>query len=51
MAEGGHHDARPIVLVLTDHYVPEFRHGGPIRSIRALVSRLGERVRLPDPHA
>jgi glycosyltransferase involved in cell wall biosynthesis len=43
MAEGsGHHDARPIVLVLTDHYVPGFRHGGPIRSIRALVSRLGE---------
>ena len=33
--------ARPIVLVLTDHYLPGFRHGGPIRSIQNLVSSLG----------
>jgi glycosyltransferase involved in cell wall biosynthesis len=32
---------RPIVLVLTDHYLPGFRHGGPIRSIQNLVSSLG----------
>jgi glycosyltransferase involved in cell wall biosynthesis len=43
MVEEGERDRlRPIILVLTDHYVPGFRHGGPIRSIRSLVRSLGE---------
>ena len=36
--------ARPIVLVLTDRYLPGFRHGGPIRSIQNLVSNLGAEI-------
>jgi len=33
---------RPVVLVLTNHYLPGFRAGGPIRTIRNLVAALGD---------
>ena len=44
MVEEGQRDEqiRPIILVLTDHYVPGFRHGGPIRSIHSLVRSLDQ---------
>lgn len=34
--------ARPIVLVLTAHYLPGYKAGGPIRTIRNLVAGLGD---------
>ena len=37
-------EARPRVLVLSDHYLPAFRAGGPVRSLANLVERLGDRV-------
>lgn len=33
---------RPVVLVLTGHYLPGYKAGGPIRTIRNLVSGLGD---------
>jgi len=37
-------DARPVVLVAIDWYLPAFRAGGPIRSIANLVAALGDEV-------
>lgn len=36
------HAGRPIVLVLTAHYIPGYKAGGPIRTIRNLVASLGD---------
>jgi glycosyltransferase involved in cell wall biosynthesis len=33
---------RPVVLVLAAHYLPSFRAGGPVRTIRNLVAALGD---------
>ena len=33
---------RPVVLVLAKHYVPAFKAGGPVRSIRNIVAALHE---------
>ena len=33
---------RPVVLVLTSHYLPGYKAGGPIRTIRNLVAALGD---------
>ena len=37
-------DARPVVLVAIDWYLPAYQAGGPIRSIANLVSALGEEI-------
>jgi glycosyltransferase involved in cell wall biosynthesis len=34
-------DGRPRVLTILDHYLPGYKAGGPIRTIRSLVARLG----------
>ena len=33
---------KPVVLVLTSHYLPGYKAGGPIRTIRNLVAALGD---------
>lgn len=33
---------RPVVLVLAAHYLPSFKAGGPVRTIRNLVAALGD---------
>ena len=37
-------DARPVVLVAIDWYLPAFQAGGPIRSIANLVAALGDDI-------
>lgn len=34
--------ARPVVLVLTTYYLPGYKAGGPVRTIRNLVAALGD---------
>lgn len=37
---------RPRILILTGHYFPAYRAGGPIRTLQAIVERLGDEFSL-----
>lgn len=34
---------KPLVLISVSHYLPGFKHGGPVRSVANLVAALGDR--------
>lgn len=38
-------DRRPTVLVMTDHFLPGFKAGGPIRTLHNLIETLGDEFR------